>query len=210
MYTSGSLGWVSINLNGIELARKEVWVGYSDAQISGPDYVNSYGRYSAVYNPVANPYFYWYVDVAWPNDYSMYDYGSYIDVYFYNNATYSVNMYACNNCGCCDEEHQDVYAYPGRSLGSFSFYPNPVNDILFINIDQQAILAKYAAAGRSAIVPTCEIRLYNIMGVQVYQTATNGAKVQINVSNLHSGIYFIHLYDGISAAPEVKSIVIKH
>ena len=211
LYTSGSLGWVCVkNANGVEINRKEVWIGYPDVQIDGPDYAGSYGRYSAIYNPLSNPSLNWSVYVPWPNTYSLYNYSNYLDVYFNHNATYQVILNACNVCGCGPQETKDVYASPGRSPSPFSIYPNPVDKILSVDIDQQVILAKYAAAGKTAITPTCEISLFSLMGVQVYKTATNGNKVQIDVSNLPDGNYFVHLFDGISAFPEVMQIIVKH
>ena len=48
-----------------------------------------------------------------------------------------------------------------------------------------------------------------LMGVLVYQT-TNGNKVQINISTLPDGMYFLHLYDEISNKSEIKQIAVKH
>ena len=42
------------------------------------------------------------------------------------------------------------------------------------------------------------------------QAATKGGAVQFNVSNLPDGIYYLHVYDGVSEKPEMQQIVIEH
>ena len=215
-YTSGSPGWVSINLNNVEYARKEVWIGYPDATIDGPSYVGSSGRFYAVYNPLSNPSLYWNVDVPWPYTYSLYSYGSYADIYFYDYTTYDVQLDACNNCGCMSTEHKYVDAYPySPSPGPFITYPNPVNDILTVEIEQEAIdnakaLYQTRTGAPYAIEPVFEFRMYNELGSQVrYVTAKSGS-VQFNISNLPNGLYYLHIYDGISDKPEKQIIRVKH
>jgi hypothetical protein len=34
--------------------------------------------------------------------------------------------------------------------------------------------------------------------------------LQIDVSNLPDGVYFLHVYDGVSSTPEVHRIIVKH
>ena len=93
---------------------------------------------------------------------------------------------------------------------SFFVYPNPVNDVLTIDVDQEAILAKYATAGKKAVTPIYEFRLYNISGVQVLHTTARYNKVQINVAKFPAGNYFLHISDGIEDKPEVKPVIIRH
>ena len=101
-----------------------------------------------------------------------------------------------------------VTVYVTRGGNSpFAVYPNPVNSVLYVDIDQQAIRANSPAGSKIA---ACEIRLYNILGVLVLQTTSNSNKEQLNVSHLPDGMYFIHLYDGVNSTPEVITIVIKH
>ena len=189
----------------MEVARKEVWVGYPDAEISGPDYAGSWETYYAVCNPLSNPYFNWEVDVQWPNDYNLYNYGNYVNVLFFNNATYTVSLAACNSCGCDNVKYKDVYAYPySPSQGPpVASYPNPVNDILTVEIDQQ---------GRQQTANLCyDIRLYNIHGNLVRQINIQSANVQINVANLPDGFYYLHVYDETGNAQVTKqTIVVKH
>ena len=205
-YTSGELGWISIkNSDGTELVKKEIWIGYPDVEIDGPDY-GSYGRYTAVYNPLSNPNFYWYVNVPYPNTYTLYSYGSYADIYFHNSATYEVTLNACNNCGCSPTEYKYVSGYAkGASPSPFITYPNPVDDILTIEIDEQDTQQQVKAANI-----TYDIRLYDVFGTLRRQTTTKNNSTQINVSDLPNGFYYLHIYDGVSDKPDMRTIVVKH
>ena len=133
--TSIGVGYITIKNNlGIEVSRKDLWVGYPDAQLGGPENVSSYGWYNVQYSAQSNPSFYWYVNVSWPNQYVLYDHGDNAEVYFLDNAIYEVSVEASNSCGCNGALTKYVYAYPGRSPSPFTVYPNPVNDILYIVI----------------------------------------------------------------------------
>jgi hypothetical protein len=78
----------------------------------------------------------------------------------------------------------------------FTVYPNPANDVLYINI--------------AVDHPACEINIYSLQGGKALQTATNGNKTTIDVSVLPNGIYLLHLYNLSSGKREVRKIVIKH
>jgi hypothetical protein len=43
----------------------------------------------------------------------------------------------------------------------------------------------------------------------VRQTTTASSAMQFNVSNLPVGIYYLHIYDGVSPTPEVQQIVVE-
>ena len=81
-------------------------------------------------------------------------------------------------------------------------YPNPVKDILTVEI--------YQSTQRQAVAPNYDIRLYNSMDSLVLQTTTRSTTMQFNVSNLPNGVYHLHIYDGISPTPEVQQIVVQH
>jgi len=103
----------------------------------------------------------------------------------------------------------DVVSVP-ISDSPFSVYPSPANDVLYIDVDQQAMIEKYRVAGKAVSNPSYDIRLYNTSGTLALQTTSGSNRIQLNISNIPDGIYFLHLYDGIDDAPEVKQIVIKH
>jgi len=41
-------------------------------------------------------------------------------------------------------------------------------------------------------------------------SAKKNGKVQFNVANLPDGTYFLHIYDGINAQPNMQQIIINH
>ena len=57
----------------------------------------------------------------------------------------------------------------------FNIYPNPVNDILVIDTDEEI----------------AEINIYNIVGISVFKV--NNIKHDINVSDFAEGVYFISI-----------------
>jgi hypothetical protein len=213
-YTQGSSGWVSVkNSGGVEMARKDVWIGYPEVEIEGYDYASSQGSYSAVYNPLANPNFYWFIDVPWPNGYSISSHGSWADVYFYNNAIYSLSLAACNSCGCGNEAHKDIYASSNSlSLNTVATYPNPTSGILNIEIDASAIARTKALEQTTTVKtdPTYDFRLYDYQGNLLRNAKTKGGTVQFNVAGLPNGIYYLHVYDGTGNKPEMRQIVVEH
>lgn len=62
----------------------------------------------------------------------------------------------------------------------FRLYPNPVKEILNIDLDENN-------------VEIYSIEIYNISGQQVYSSASNGNKVQVNTSQFKNGIYIIRM-----------------
>lgn len=56
---------------------------------------------------------------------------------------------------------------------------------------------------------TYDIRLYDGQGNLLRQTSAKDGTVQFNVSNLPDGIYYLHIYDGVSANPEIHQVVVE-
>ena len=42
------------------------------------------------------------------------------------------------------------------------------------------------------------------------QQKTKGGTVEFNVSGLTDGVYYLHVYDGVSETPEMRQIVVEH
>ena len=72
-----------------------------------------------------------------------------------------------------------------------SIYPNPVNDVL--NIEMGG-------------VDVSEIQIINAMGQVVYQNEINSDVMSVDVSDFVSGIYFVRFIDGASVSEAVKII----
>ncbi|HFX17835.1 MAG TPA: T9SS type A sorting domain-containing protein [Flavobacteriales bacterium] len=73
-------------------------------------------------------------------------------------------------------EYQSVTAVEDVSLLQFSVYPNPVQSVLFVNIDDVK-----------------KIEMYNMSGVKIMTVNQHN---QIDVSTLSKGIYLIKVYTG--------------
>ena len=198
------------NSSNVEIARLNLTVTCGNApvlcRIDGPESVStsSVFQYSAITSCGSPTSYSWYVS---PSTYSMTGNGTgTVNITFNSSGSYTVTAVVSNAYGSDQENKyvQCLYKSP------FIFYPNPVNDILFIDVDQQVMQDNYLAAGKSAGNFSCEIRLYNTTGVPALQTISGSSSIQLNVSNLPSGIYFMHLFDGVSTDPEIKQIVIKH
>lgn len=209
--TSGGNGWLSINYGSTELVRYNVIVstmapGFTS--ISGPTIITPSGNsifYESYFSNGGTPTYYeWSISGA-PS--SWYDItcsgGSAAYLYFYGEATYSVGVWASNACGC-DDGYINVEAY-NKNKSSHNSYPNPVDDILTVEIDE-----KNAQLQAKSLNIKYDIRLYDVFGALYRQTTTKGGKVQLDVSNLPNGFYYLHIYDGVNDKPDMQTIVVKH
>ncbi|MDR2145875.1 MAG: trypsin-like serine protease [Tannerella sp.] len=201
-------GWVSINnINGTEVARLDVWVGAPPAPtISGPASVPVSSQ-SVTYNAGIQNYtghaitgyeWSWQSDPANP----MYTYGNYVNIYFNVPGSSKLSLRACNTCGCGPYQYLYIQATSNYRV---SYYPNPVSDVLHIDIS-----SKVAGSARS-IDQSFDIRLYDGQGTQLRQTVTKSESgAQFDVSGLPNGTYYLHVYDGVNAKPEMYQIIVKH
>jgi len=137
--------------------------------------------------------------------------GSYTYATFYETTSYYLNAAASNSCGTTY-----AFKYIQVPYSPSPAYPNPVSDILSVEIEQHTIdrakaLQKSASDAKSTSAdPTFDIRLYDGLGNLLRQTSTNGGTVQFNVSNLPAGNYYLHIYDGVSDKPEMQQILVEH
>jgi hypothetical protein len=140
----------------------------------------------------------------------MTDYGPATQVYISAPGSYTVYAYARSGCGSGQTPTHTVYITAGRSSSTQSnveIYPNPVSDILYIDLDtSQRQSVSPAVSANSA---DYDLRLYDGQGNMLRQQQTKGGTVQFNVQNLPEGIYYLHIYDGVSATPEIRQIVVE-
>jgi len=131
------------------------------------------------------------------------------------NPSYSVTIIASNSHGICGGSNQRSRTIPSTrgGISPIVFYPNPVADILYIEIDEEAFtqfLEQNNTDSKSLkISPTFDIRLYDGQGNLLRQATTKGGSSQFNVSNLPNGIYYLHIYDGISDNIEIWQIMVE-
>ena len=88
-------------------------------------------------------------------------------------------------------------------VNSSIFHPNPVNDMLTVNLDR-------VASNPNRTVEIYTVCLYDGQGSLQRQVKAKGGKMDINVSNLPNGIYFLHIDDGISTTSDAHKVIVKH
>jgi len=214
-------GWVSIkNSSGKELLRSPVWMGKPVVDyINGPSYIQcGWGQsFSAVLeSSFSDPYTYHWELSPSSGNYYWSQYGDpYVNIIFYDPSptTYSFSVVATNICGT------SVPAYTYFSIGSRGgpsspvfAYPNPVDDILTVELDAfAAAFPPVQSPSRSFLInPSFDVRLLDIQGNILRQQKANGGAVQFNVSNLPDGIYYLHIYEGVNTTPEIQQIMVQH
>jgi hypothetical protein len=86
-------------------------------------------------------------------------------------------------------------------------YPNPADKILIIDLN--AFVAAKPSLSSNAHF-TYDIRLYDGMGSMLRQQKAGISTVQLNVSSLPNGMYYLHIYDGVNSTPSMTKIVVHH
>jgi len=221
-FVSGD-GWVSIKINGVTLATASVWVGAPQATTGiGIWRSNSPAVYTFAVDQNLSGY---PSSVTW----DLYPSSSAIlpDIQFttfYYSGTYSFSSYSYNQtywvaaittnaCGSGltpiispSSTHFTVTTGTAEPEIQWSPppppYPNPASDVLSIETGASA------KSQNSNLL--FDVRLYDGQGNLLQQKSNKGGTLQFNVSGLPNGIYFIHIYDGVSSTPEMHQIIVEH
>ena len=205
---SKGAGWVSINYGGTELTRYNVWVGVIDVpSVTGPFNAPllSYTQYQVAEPQGSNPTGYqWTVN---PNVSTRIIGGNSntVSISFDNTGYYTVHCKLSNACGWGTDHYAPVYVYSSKSYTVA--HPNPASDVLILSFDPDKVAAAKSSSQRSF---SLSIKLLDNFGRVCQQTTSNGDIIQLNVSGLSNGMYFLHVHDGITPAPEVHKIIINH
>ena len=154
----------------------------------------------------------------WSNTTGVYYNIYYDEVKFSNSGNYTLNLYMQNKCGTSVQpSFTYTFIVGGSSYSMATVYPNPVSDVLNIDIEtpdvsQAAQFAQSTGSGvnTNSTSATFEIRLYDSNGKLMQQKKVKPGKAQLNISHLHNGNYFLHIYDGVNGIPEINQIVVKH
>ena len=202
--SSSGIGYVYVkNSTGTTLATYNVWVGK-------PSFSLSHDAYFFVKGPVN-------IDVVYSNNFTYLSQGVSSNNWSYSGPLTLSNLSAesAHGKGGTTTGTAYVQAKMTNSCGSTTVntsfdviqfkspaYPNPVNDVLSIELDSQSV--------SNVQNPTFDVRLYDGQGNIVRQQSNKGGTVQFNVSSLPDGIYYLHIYDGVSSAPEIQQIVVQH
>lgn len=112
------------------------------------------------------------------------------------NGEFVVFQYFCEGDSLDCELLSAIEEPGGKLMYDYSFFPNPADDILIVQID-----------------PTyrkdLQVSLLNTLGNVVFHTNWDTFKdLKVDVSNLHDGIYFLNVYG--ERVNVIKNIVIAH
>jgi len=211
--SSSGVGWVTVNNGGQVLARLNVYIGKPlssdyDPYLLMKNQTITWGEANWLQYDNIKPTSY---------DWVIYDYGwsivnrigsNYESVIITAPSKYDgtyVYVRAYNSCGYNSLSlvgHAGAFKSPSSSP-----YPNPVSDILNIEIDADAAQSLLPVKGASL---TFDVRLYDGLGNLLRQQSTKGGSLQFNVSSLPDGIYYLHIYDGVNSSPEMHQILVEH
>lgn len=184
--------------------QKTIWVGRASVDIIGP--------YDMPFNTVEN----YYAEGGYPYasqmglmgitayNWSVFPSGyewiggqgtSGITLTISNAGDYSLELDVTNPCGIIGTEIP-VYVYDPWSM--FLIYPNPASDIMTIS-------KKSTLSSKQVDTTPFEISLYDNRGQQLVAPKSGSDQVQLDVSNLKNGFYFVHiLYKGKLIKNQVK------
>jgi len=214
--TSSGVGFVRIMLGNQELKTHNFWVGPPTAgNIIGPTSAKTGGSldYSINYSGGT--------DVTWSSTGSPYIWsmGGGASITYYQTGTWKITVAITNQCGFANRDHWvtitglscNCVIQPPQSCPCLPWwsppYPNPASDIINIELDKN--LTSQSKAPGVGTDPTFDIRLYDGLGNIVRQTTSKGGTVQFNINNLPEGLYYMHIYDGVSKTPRIEQILVE-
>ena len=197
---SNGPGWVSINIGGHEITRRDVWVGHPQVTITTsatevpPD---TYAYFNAETHHLSEPL--WTTWSIFPST-TIYGTNNWAYAILSQPPGYEISAGVNNVCGTGGG---GIYVSVGRGGGvssPHSVYPNPANEVINIELGVSSVI--------SNALLTYEIRLYDLAGnLQRLATANNGT-VRLDVSDLPVGIYSLHISEG-GNDPDVRLIAIE-
>jgi hypothetical protein len=215
--SGGNSGWVSVNYNGTELARKGFGIGvplYND--ISGSKSKVSTYVYEGHVNPIASYYgqidqYQWAIaGTGW----TITDLPGNIvpmqNVLITGSASSTSGVLQVRGYNACGwSGWLTVNAIGALSSYLISTYPNPVSEALNVKINlNEDAFAKTKVSGDKN--QTFEIRLYDYKGVMVRQNMTAREGVtSFDVSGLPDGIYYLHVISDSDKTPDVHKVIIR-
>jgi hypothetical protein len=210
--SSGS-AYVSITLGGVEIARKDITIYATppSRSVNGDGY---FGYASTGYYELSSAYsgesYSWDISptsavsltYSWYNNYpkdcvQVQPANPFPSQYY--GITYTLTATITGSSGCTTEAWKNfsIMSWPSPAPPP---YPNPASSTLNIDLE----------AGSAGSTKAYDIRLYDEQGNLQRQSTTKGGTVQIDVSNLPNGTYFLHIYDGVSKTPQMQQIVVEH
>lgn len=100
---------------------------------------------------------------------------------------------------CAGGEDPYSLPLPGGNSSNYSASPNPVNSVLTVTL-----------GSFSSLSSSYNIKLYNANGVAVRQVTSQGENVELDVSTLPNGYYYLHIFSGNDPQPDMRIIIVQH
>jgi len=207
------------------LKQFDFWIGIPQFSFSGPttSVVGSMNQFYVNIVKSSGSSTTW---SATPGCYEMYFYSpAMAEIIFTTvNSQHWVRADVSNVCGTTPYYYHFVDVdcwrpYPGCNCQGISWspppYPNPASDVFYINIDAEVIALAQSQLqtitdGKSLKSDlTFDIRLYDGQGNLLRQQTTKGGTLRFNVSSLPVGVYYLHIYNGVSSTPEIQQIMVE-
>ena len=94
-------------------------------------------------------------------------------------------------------------------LAPMNAYPNPASNILNIELNPDTSNKSFSDNIKSSH-QNFDIYLYDDKGSMLRHAKSNGENVQLNVSTLPNGFYYLHIYDGSGEKPVMQQIIVEH
>jgi len=104
-----------------------------------------------------------------------------------------------------------VFGEKGITMTIFPFLYNPAANTIKV-IKKVTFKVTYNIARGGSDDPSYQSDIKQTLrqlGQLLRQAVAKDGTVQFNVSNLPAGIYYLHIYDGISSTPEIQQIMIE-
>lgn len=117
-----------------------------------------------------------------------------------------------NSCSNSVEEFKIPIVVGNSYYYSAKVYPNPVSDILRIEITQND---EAKGIDKSASIIDIqnllyEIRLYDQQMIVLRDIKTQNKNIEFDVSDLPEGTYYLYISNGTNKTPEAYKVIIKH
>ena len=109
------------------------------------------------------------------------------------NWTTAITPYGDGDLGTPGAQNDQALSLAKNEVEGFSIYPNPVSFGSFVVNSNNTNLK--------------EIYIYNVLGSQVFRQSFNSNKLEVNISNLDSGLYLVRVVEGINMS--VNKLVIQ-
>ncbi|MDR1523879.1 MAG: T9SS type A sorting domain-containing protein [Tannerella sp.] len=214
-FTANVIGsaWVRILMDGTEVAKYDFTAGTPVGIISSQSAITGAGSYqfyaSSVPSGVSSN------DIEWillpPIGYSTLYIGRTPMISFPGGGLYTLKMRYYGTCGYSPYASQQI-SVPGAPVTDPRLlsraYPNPVSDLLNIELDEN-VIEKLMESGLAKGKIDIDIRLYTHSGVLVRNLISSNKKMQLDVSNLPNGVYFLHVSSVLTQNPDVITVIVR-